>query len=104
MTTQENCNPASTPATESSTGLLENPEHDSWQTVVWDDNINLMSYVTYVFRKHFGFSSARAHALMLRVHTQGSAVVAEGSKREMALHVEALHGYGLQATLNKVDA
>lgn len=70
-----------------------------WQTVVWDDPVNLMEYVVYVFQSHFGFSSARAKELMLRVHNEGSAVVAEGSKEQMQLHVEAMHEYGLWATL-----
>lgn len=74
--------------------LAERP----WQTVVWDDPVNLMSYVTYVFRTHFGFDKSRAEQLMLQVHHDGSAVVAEGSRESMELHVEAMHGYGLWAT------
>lgn len=72
-----------------------------WQTVVWDDPVNLMSYVTYVFRRHFGYDADLAHELMLRVHNDGSAVVAEGSREIMETHVEALHGYGLWATVRK---
>lgn len=72
-----------------------------WQTVVWDDPVNLMSYVSYVFRSYFGFDKARAEQLMLRVHNTGSAVVAEGSRRDMEMHVEALHGYGLWATFRE---
>lgn len=74
-----------------------------WQTVVWDDPVNLMSYVTYVFRTHFGFDQARAEELMLKVHQAGSAVVAEGSREAMELHVEAMHGYGLWATARQAD-
>lgn len=74
--------------------LAERP----WQTVVWDDPVNLMSYVTYVFRTHFGFDQSHAEELMLRVHQAGSAVVAEGSREAMEMHVEAMHGYGLWAT------
>ena len=70
-----------------------------WQTVVWDDPVNLMSYVTYVFQTHFGFSHYRAETLMLRVHYMGSCVVAEGSRTQMEAHVEAMHDYGLWATL-----
>lgn len=70
-----------------------------WQTVVWDDPVNLMSYVSYVFRKHFGFSAERAEMLMMQIHTTGSSVVAEGSKSQMEMHVEAMHEYGLWATL-----
>ena len=71
----------------------------SWQTVVWDDPVNLMSYVAYVFRRHFGFEEARAEELMLQVHNRGRAVVAEGSRAAMEMHVEALHEYGLWATV-----
>lgn len=73
----------------------------SWQTVVWDDPVNLMSYVAFVFRRHFGFDPDRAEELMLQVHERGSAVVAEGSRAAMEMHVEALHEYGLWATLQQ---
>jgi ATP-dependent Clp protease adaptor protein ClpS len=77
--------------------LAERP----WQTVVWDDPVNLMSYVTYVFRTHFGFDQSLAEQLMMRVHQAGSAVVAEGSREAMEMHVEAMHGYGLWATVRQ---
>ena len=79
------------------------PEH-GWQTVVWDDPVNLMSYVAYVFRTHFGFTPEHAEELMLRVHNVGNAVVAEGGREAMELHVEAMHGYGLWATLRPAGA
>ncbi|WP_245190005.1 ATP-dependent Clp protease adapter ClpS [Leucobacter exalbidus] len=72
-----------------------------WETVVWDDPVNLMSYVSYVFRRHFGFDRERAEKLMLQVHHRGSAVVAEGERAAMEMHVEALHEYGLWATLQQ---
>jgi len=72
-----------------------------WQTLVWDDPVNLMSYVTYVFQTHFGFDRATAEELMMRVHNDGSAVVAEGSREAMEMHVEAMHGYGLWATVRQ---
>ena len=72
-----------------------------WQTVVWDDPVNLMSYVSYVFQVYFGFSLQKAERLMLQVHNDGSAVVAEGDRSTMELHVEAMHGYGLWATLRE---
>lgn len=75
-----------------------------WQTVVWDDPVNLMSYVSYVFQSHFGFSTTRAEELMLRVHNEGSAVVAEGGREAMEMHVEAMHGYGLWATVRQGGA
>lgn len=75
-----------------------------WRTIVWDDPVNLMSYVSYVFRTHFGFSEERADELMLRVHTLGRAIVAEGSREAMELHVEAMHEYGLWATVEREGA
>lgn len=75
-----------------------------WQTIVWDDPVNLMSYVAHVFRTHFGFTPERAEELMLQVHHRGKAVVAEGGREAMELHVEAMHDYGLWATLRQADA
>lgn len=75
-----------------------------WQLVVWDDPVNLMSYVSYVFIEHFGFTRAHAEDLMMRVHTEGSAVVAEGGREAMELHVEAMHGFGLWATVRQGGA
>ncbi len=74
-----------------------------WRVVVWNDPVNLMSYVTYVFRTHFGYSHERAHALMMAVHTEGRAVVAEGGREPMESHVAALHAHGLWATLERAD-
>ena len=75
-----------------------------WDTVVWDDPVNLMTYVSWVFRSYFGYPKEKAERLMLQVHTEGSAVVATGSREEMERHVEAMHGYGLLATLRQADA
>ncbi|MFT4148274.1 MAG: ATP-dependent Clp protease adapter ClpS [Micrococcaceae bacterium] len=75
-----------------------------WITIVWNDPVNLMSYVSFVFQSYFKFSAQKAHQLMLQVHELGKAVVAVGSKEEMERHVVALHGYGLQATFQKEDA
>jgi ATP-dependent Clp protease adaptor protein ClpS len=74
-----------------------------WVTIVWNDPVNLMSYVTYVFQSYFGYSRAKSEELMLDVHHKGRAVVANGDREEMERHVEALHGYGLWATLQKDD-
>ncbi|GAA4266522.1 ATP-dependent Clp protease adapter ClpS [Frondihabitans peucedani] len=74
-----------------------------WVTLVWDDPVNLMSYVSYVFRTYFGFERKEAERLMMQVHTKGRAVVATGAREQMELHVEALHGYGLWATVSKAD-
>lgn len=75
-----------------------------WITIVWNDPVNLQSYVSYVFRTYFGFPRPEAERLMLCVHTEGRAVVASGSKEEMERHVEAMHDFGLWATLAKDDA
>jgi len=91
--------------TERREGLEQRTEAERpWQTVVWDDPVNLMSYVTYVFQSHFGFAHDHAERLMLQVHEQGSAVVAEGPRASMELHVEALHAYGLWATVRQEGA
>jgi ATP-dependent Clp protease adaptor protein ClpS len=74
-----------------------------WVTIVWNDPVNLMAYVSYVFRSYFGFSEAEANKRMLQVHNEGRAVVATGSREEMERHVEAMHDFGLWATLHKVD-
>jgi len=74
-----------------------------WVTIVWDDPVNLMSYVTYVFIKLFGFSPEKANALMMQVHTEGRAVVSNGSREEMERDVQRLHEHGLWATLQRDD-
>ncbi|HWR85367.1 MAG TPA: ATP-dependent Clp protease adapter ClpS [Rhodoglobus sp.] len=75
-----------------------------WVTIVWNDPVNLMTYVTYVFRSYFGHSREEAERLMLQVHHDGRAVVATGGREEMERHVEAMHDYGLWATVDKADA
>ncbi|WP_411700687.1 ATP-dependent Clp protease adapter ClpS [Conyzicola sp.] len=88
-----------------STELREQTVLDSpWVTLVWNDPVNLMSYVSYVFRSYFGFSHEEADRRMLQVHNDGRAVVATGSREEMERHVEAMHDFGLWATLQKADA
>ncbi len=72
-----------------------------WQTVVWNDPVNLMSYVSHVFRTYFGYSAERAQQLMLAVHHEGHAVVAEGPRETMEAHVRAMHEYGLWATVRQ---
>ena len=72
-----------------------------WQTVVWNDPVNLMSYVSHVFREYFGFPRETAQRLMLAVHHEGHAVVAEGAREQMELHVQAMHDYGLWATVRQ---
>ena len=75
----------------------------SWQTVVWNDPVNLMTYVVRVFREYFGFSPEKARERMLAVHHDGHAVVAEGPREQMELHAQAMHDYGLWATVRRVD-
>ncbi|MFJ7288979.1 ATP-dependent Clp protease adapter ClpS [Curtobacterium sp. AB451] len=75
-----------------------------WVTVVWDDPVNLMSYVTYVFQSHFGFGRAKAERLMRQVNDDGRAIVATGPREAMEAHVEAMHGYGLQASVDRAPA
>jgi ATP-dependent Clp protease adaptor protein ClpS len=74
-----------------------------WVTIVWDDPVNLMTYVTYVLMELFGFSREKAHELMMQVHTQGKAVVSTGSREEMEHDVARLHEYGLWATVQRGD-
>lgn len=74
-----------------------------WVTIVWNDPVNLMSYVTHVFRTYFGFPKPEAERLMLLVHHEGRAVVATGPREEMERHTEAMHEYGLWATVAKAD-
>ena len=70
-----------------------------WVTIVWNDPVNLMSYVTYVFQKVFSYPRAKAEKLMLDVHHKGRAVVSAGTREEMERDVQILHGYGLWATV-----
>ncbi len=72
-----------------------------WVTIVWNDPINLMSYVTYVFQSYFGYSKEHANKLMMDVHQAGRAVVSNGTREEMERDVSAMHGYGLWATLQQ---
>lgn len=72
-----------------------------WVTVVWNDPVNLMSYVSFVFQKYFGYSRRRAEKLMLEVHEDGKSIVSSGTREEMERDVQAMHEYGLWATLSK---
>ena len=71
--------------------------------LVWNDPGNLMSYVSYVFRSHFGYSEATADQLMLEVHQQGRSVVSTGALEQIEADVAAMHGYGLWATFQRAD-
>jgi ATP-dependent Clp protease adaptor protein ClpS len=74
-----------------------------WITIVWNDPVNLMSYVTYVFMTYFHYSREKAEKLMMQVHEDGRSVVSAGSREEMERDVTAMHSYGLWATLAKDD-
>jgi ATP-dependent Clp protease adaptor protein ClpS len=87
---------------------LDRPETDEttmpdrpWVTIVWNDPINLMSYVTHVLMELFGYSRSKAHALMLDVHYKGRAVVSSGTREQMEHDVARCHAKGLWATLQQ---
>jgi ATP-dependent Clp protease adaptor protein ClpS len=91
-----------------STAVAERPLEDNlldipWVTIVWDDPVNLMSYVTHVFVTYFKYGKSKAHKLMLQVHNDGRAVVSSGSREEMERDVTAMHEFGLWATLDKAE-
>jgi ATP-dependent Clp protease adaptor protein ClpS len=86
---------------------VQRPETDQdadldrpWVTIVWNDPVNLMVYVTYVFRTVFGYGKPKAEKLMLDVHHKGKAVVSSGAREAMERDAETLHGYGLWATIS----
>ncbi len=72
-----------------------------WKVIVWDDPINLMSYVAFVFQKLFGYSKDKAHRLMMEVHIEGRAVVSSGTREKAEFDVFRLHEHGLWATMEK---
>ena len=74
-----------------------------WVTIVWDDPVNLMTYVTYVLMELFGFSKDKATEIMMKIHTEGKAVVSTGSREEMERDVARVHEFGLWATLQRGD-
>ena len=80
----------------------EDIRHDRpWLVIVWNDPINLMSYVTFVFRKLFGYSEPKATKLMLQVHNEGKAIVSAGPRERAEYDVSRLHAHGLWATLRQ---
>jgi ATP-dependent Clp protease adaptor protein ClpS len=74
-----------------------------WMVIVWNDPINLMSYVTFVFQKLFGYSLEKATELMMDVHHKGRAVVAHGTRERAEWDVYRLHDHGLWATMDRSD-
>ena len=90
------------PVEETRTEVDEVPATDRpWVTVVWNDPVNLMSYVTWVFQKLFGYSHDKAEQLMMDVHNKGKAVVSSGARERMEMDAAQLHGYGLWATVDR---
>jgi ATP-dependent Clp protease adaptor protein ClpS len=82
------------------TDTVSDPDRP-WITIVWNDPINLMSYVTHVFMTVFGYPKTKAEKLMMDVHKRGKAVVSSGTRERMELDVNTLHGYGLWATMQQ---
>lgn len=74
-----------------------------WVTIVWNDPVNLMSYVAYVFQKHFGYAKKKCERLMMEVHEDGKSAVSSGTREAMERDVQAMHEYGLWATLQKSE-
>ena len=72
-----------------------------WVTLVWNDPVNLMSYVTWVFQTHFGYPKVKAEKLMMQVHNEGKAVVSSGNREAMERDVLAMQGYNLWATMEQ---
>jgi len=72
-----------------------------WIVIVWNDPVNLMTYVTYVFQKLFGYSREKAERLMLQVHNEGKAVVSNGTREKAESDVARLHAHGLWATMQQ---
>ena len=96
------------PAPTTSPVELDEPEVESvvdldkpWLVIVWNDPINLMSYVTFVLQKLFGYSRAKAEKMMLDVHHKGRAMVSSGSQEKAELDVSRLHEHGLWATMEQ---
>lgn len=75
-----------------------------WSVLVLDDPVNLMGYVTLVFKRVFGYSEQQAAALMLEVHTQGRAVVWTGGREKAEFYVQQLHTWQLKSTMEKADS
>ena len=70
-----------------------------WKVIVWNDPVNLMSYVTFVLQKLFGYSKSKAEKLILDVHHKGKAIVSHGSREKAEMDVFRLHEHGLWATM-----
>ena len=90
------------PVIDEGTSVEESLATDNpWLVIVWNDPINLMSFVTFVLQKLFGYSKEEATKLMLDVHHKGRAVVSSGTRERAELDVYRLHEYGLWATMEQ---
>ena len=90
--------------TDGQVAVLESPletSAEAWVTIVWDDPVNLMDYVTHVFCEYFGYPKPKSEALMLKVHTEGRAVVSMGNREAMERDVLAMQNYTLWATMER---
>jgi len=108
MTSASTTRPALRPASSAAPAEVRRPIGETdvaperpWVVIVWNDPINLMSYVTWVFQKLFGYPRAKAERLMMDVHTKGKAVVASGGRERCESDVARLHAHGLWATLQQ---
>lgn len=87
---------------EGSLALAERSELDApWYTLVWNDPVNLMSYVTFVLMDHFGYSRHVAEGMMMDIHTKGRCVVSTGTREAMEVDTQAMQEYGLWATFGQ---
>ncbi len=94
--------PASAPVVDPEVDELTDVDPDRpWDVIVWDDPVNLMTYVVFVLRRIFGYSEPKARKLMLEVHNHGKALVATEPREKAEFHVQQLHGHGLQATMQR---
>lgn len=94
--------PAATPVAEQLPDTLTEADLP-WLCICWDDPVNLMSYVTYVFQSYFGYSRLKSEKLMYEVHEDGRSVVATGTREEMERDTQAMHGFGLWAACRPSD-
>lgn len=92
--------PVATPVRDHELDEVTDLDHP-WDVIVWDDPVNLMSYVVMVFKKVLGHSDAMARKLMLEVHQRGRALVASEPREQAEAYLEQLHAHGLHATLQK---
>ena len=82
-------------------GVVATRLDDVWVTLVWNDPVNLMSYVTHVFQDYFGLARHEAEARMREVHERGKSVLSSGGREKMEVDVQAMHSYGLWATMQR---